>query len=70
MPIFEYKCGKCGHKFEQLTFESESKTVKCPKCSSENTEKQFSQFASGNSKSGQKNFSCPTGGCCPGCNNN
>lgn len=33
MPIYEYKCDKCGHKFELLMPVSESGTnVQCPRC--------------------------------------
>jgi putative FmdB family regulatory protein len=32
MPIYEYKCGKCGHKFEELQDMSAAKTSACPKC--------------------------------------
>lgn len=31
MPIYEYECGKCGHKFEQLQEMSAGAPV-CPKC--------------------------------------
>ena len=32
MPLFEYKCGKCGHLFEKIEKHSASQTKKCPKC--------------------------------------
>jgi putative FmdB family regulatory protein len=32
LPLFEYKCGKCGHLFEKIEKHSASKTKKCPKC--------------------------------------
>ena len=33
MPIYEYKCKKCGHRFEKLhqSF-SEARVKKCPEC--------------------------------------
>ncbi len=31
MPIFEYRCGDCGHEFEELVLES-SGPARCPKC--------------------------------------
>ncbi len=31
MPIYEYRCRKCSHEFEELQ-SSNVKTMKCPKC--------------------------------------
>jgi putative FmdB family regulatory protein len=32
LPLFEYKCEKCGHLFEKIEKHSASETKKCPKC--------------------------------------
>lgn len=32
MPLYEYKCTKCGHRFEKIESMSASDTKKCPKC--------------------------------------
>lgn len=32
MPLYEYKCVKCGHRFEKIEGYSASETKKCPKC--------------------------------------
>jgi putative FmdB family regulatory protein len=32
LPLFEYKCDKCGHLFEKLEKHSASKTKICPRC--------------------------------------
>ena len=32
MPLYEYKCDKCGHKFEKIENLSASEVKKCPKC--------------------------------------
>lgn len=32
MPLYEYKCAKCGHVFEKIESLSASTTKKCPKC--------------------------------------
>jgi len=46
MPIYEYKCGKCGARFEMLV-SSFSKRVKCEKCGSTRVKKLMSTFSSG-----------------------
>jgi len=43
MPIFEYICKDCDHKFEKLVLSSEDHTF-CDNCSSEKLEKLFSTF--------------------------
>jgi putative FmdB family regulatory protein len=48
MPIYEYVCEKCGHKFEKLVRSMNStETFACPKCSAKKTQRQFSAFAVG-----------------------
>jgi putative FmdB family regulatory protein len=32
LPLYEYKCVKCGHLFEKIESHSASVTKKCPKC--------------------------------------
>ena len=56
MPTYEYKCQKCGHKFEKLVFGEEK--VKCPKCQSEIVEKLIS--APNVSKNSKSHSTCPT----------
>ncbi|HKW89495.1 MAG TPA: FmdB family zinc ribbon protein [Candidatus Acidoferrales bacterium] len=34
MPLYEYKCVKCGHRFEKIENVSASTTKKCPECGS------------------------------------
>ena len=43
MPLFEYRCESCGHRFEQLTRSGVAPA--CPKCQGEALEKQLSTFA-------------------------
>lgn len=47
MPIYEFKCKKCGKVFEVL-FRSRNEKLKvcCPGCQSAKTEKIFSVFGS------------------------
>lgn len=32
MPIYEYQCKKCGHKFEKIQLFSDAPIKKCPQC--------------------------------------
>lgn len=32
MPLYEYRCAKCGHRFEKIEAVSASTSKKCPKC--------------------------------------
>ena len=32
MPLYEYKCDKCGHRFEKIENVNASDRKKCPKC--------------------------------------
>lgn len=32
MPLYEYKCEKCGHRFEKIEKVSAAEVKKCPKC--------------------------------------
>lgn len=45
MPIFEYVCRECNHRFEQLL--QGSQRAACPKCNAARVEKQFSAFGVG-----------------------
>jgi putative FmdB family regulatory protein len=48
MPIFEYRCSACGHKFEDVRPSSEADQVKeCPHCGRPKVERQVSPFACG-----------------------
>ncbi len=65
MPIYEYKCGKCGRVFEQLVRSSSDRPAACPSCGGKKIEKQFSSFSatvSGSSGS----LPCESGACQPG----
>ena len=74
MPIYEYKCKKCGWTFEFLV--RESVKPECPKCKSKRLEKLLSTFSAGVPKDscacpagrmGVKKRGCVhSGGCCCG----
>ena len=54
MPIFEYACQSCGHRFEHLT--REGLEPRCPACEGKALTKQLSTFAVsvGNGSSGSR----------------
>ena len=56
MPIYEYVCKRCNHRFEELVLGSEQPS--CPQCLTAEVDKQLSVFAV-NSPSGD---SAPLGG--------
>jgi putative FmdB family regulatory protein len=45
MPLYEYRCGSCDHRFELLV--RASTELKCPACESTTLERQLSVFAVG-----------------------
>lgn len=54
MPIYEYQCRDCGHRFEVLQRMGESSEgVSCPECGRSQVDKQFSTFASASSSAFQ-----------------
>jgi putative FmdB family regulatory protein len=62
MPIYEYKCEKCGNVFEKLSKTNE-KTATCPKCLKK-AKKIFSSFSAKVSSSSSTGSCCPSGSCC------
>jgi putative FmdB family regulatory protein len=60
MPIFEYKCRKCGADFEKLVKNSQEKTA-CAKCASKEVERKLSVFAA----SVANTSACPAQKSCP-----
>lgn len=64
MPIFEYKCKKCGHTTEILEKSDRSGSHTCEQCGSKALQRLFSSFSAGRSESGtNRGGSCPTGTC-------
>jgi putative FmdB family regulatory protein len=62
MPIYEYKCKKCDHLFEEFVFSSNtgSEDIICPVCGEKNADRLMSAFsASGTSSIGS---GAPSGG--------
>ena len=70
MPIYEYKCKKCGETFETLVRDGQKPS--CPHCKSKRLEKLISGFGVGSSKSSGcaggecRGHGSRGGGCCCG----
>ena len=59
MPIYEFKCGKCGGFFELLVFPGDEPT--CPECGSRDIEKAISACVA--RTSGEDGYSTGSAGC-------
>ncbi len=70
MPIFEFKCGKCGHVMEVLQKSRTAKPPACEKCGGSEVTKLLSGFAVGKTAAAPACDSCGDapmcGGACPG----
>ena len=64
MPLFEYKCAKCGAGFEVLVRSEKDTPKSCPKCGARKVEKQLSSFSASVSDGGVNLPSCATSGAC------
>ena len=45
MPIYEYRCGRCGERFEEYLAQSTAPAPACPACESPSVERLISGFA-------------------------
>jgi putative FmdB family regulatory protein len=63
MPIFEYTCKDCDHRFEALVYGSNQ--AECPVCHGTKLEQQLSVFAVGAAKAPKRRQS--SGGACGSC---
>lgn len=46
VPIYEFRCGECGHRFEELCrFDEEGDSIKCPSCGHVGARRLISVFA-------------------------
>ncbi len=63
MPLYEYRCAECDHRFEVLQQLGEgADKLTCPACGAPAPQKQFSTFAS-SAASGGGTASFGGGGC-------
>lgn len=63
MPIYEYKCRKCGEEFEELVLSGDDIPI-CPSCESGECDRLLSAFSRGDSE-GEPNpaqVGCGSGG--------
>lgn len=44
MPIFEFKCQECGHKFDLMISNADKSKAKCPQCDAGNIKQLLSPF--------------------------
>ena len=66
MPIYEYRCRACGHRFDHLARSMAEKSPPCPSCGAKRTVKQPSVFnarVDSPPASSCSTGSCPTGDC-------
>lgn len=74
MPLYEYRCQKCGKTYEALARNALAPTDPCPACGSKRVEKLFSSFSTNSSSTTSTALppcaggSCglPAQGCCGG----
>ena len=60
MPLYEYQCRDCGHRFEILQRIGEgAEGLVCPSCGEKRLDNQLSTFASG---AGSSSMAAPAGG--------
>jgi putative FmdB family regulatory protein len=62
MPIFEYLCAGCGHKFEAIVFGDQK--AECPQCHAAKLEKQPSTFSAHSHGSPAHATPCGRLACC------
>lgn len=65
MPIYEYRCEKCGHEFEQLVLGREC--PECPTCQSEQVCRLMSSCGFVSKGAGGQTVSASAGSSCGGC---
>ena len=65
MPVYDYRCMQCGHRFDLLRSVSARDAVKCPKCGGDVARVYEGKWSSLGRISGGGGCSC--GGNCQGC---
>lgn len=61
MPIYEFKCKKCGNVFEHLCFKTSDKDqAPCPNCGHKKSDLLMSAFSSASSKNTGQGLNGPS----------
>ena len=66
MPIYDYRCARCGNRFDLLRSVSARDDVKCPKCGGEVSRVYEGKWMS-LGKASASGGGCSCGGNCQGC---
>jgi putative FmdB family regulatory protein len=67
VPIMEFRCTACGHRFEELLATADSDGVSCPSCAGRKLDRLYSVFGvrvSERTSSAPRDLDC--GSCCGG----
>ena len=69
MPIYDFKCTQCGHRFELMRSISNRDEAACPKCGGSVARVYEGRWAMGKraSSAGVTGGGCSCGGNCAGC---
>jgi putative FmdB family regulatory protein len=66
MPLYTYKCRKCGHEKEYLVTGGRGAPGECPKCGGKKMERKLGAFRCGGSPGKQPgSSSCSAASCAP-----
>jgi putative FmdB family regulatory protein len=63
VPVYEFVCMGCEHRFDRLLPMSEASPA-CPSCGREDTRRQLSMFAAARREGGGSSGGCACGGAC------
>ena len=64
MPIFDFKCQECGHKFDLMVSNANKEKVQCPQCGAVNLQQLISSFGTAKAGNGKSDscFGCGAAG--------
>ncbi|RLE10204.1 zinc ribbon domain-containing protein [Candidatus Aerophobetes bacterium] len=57
MPLYRYKCSRCGEEFVRLIRAQDKEEIRCDKCGSSDLERLISKFSIGRGKTGKNSSS-------------
>ncbi|MEW6033615.1 MAG: zinc ribbon domain-containing protein [Chloroflexota bacterium] len=59
MPLYEYRCSACGHRFESLAKSSNEPAPRCSRCGSKEVKRMVAGFSTGRGSCGPQPTSRP-----------